>query len=87
MAKTSDKTKNAWNARNYDQVLLSVRKGEKERLKTTAAENGVSVSRLVIDSVNMRFPGLLSVLDDESKKKKQAEEPINNQDREESPGL
>ena len=73
MAKTSEKSKNAWNARNYDQVLLSVRKGEKDRLKAIATENGVSVSRLVIDSVNMRFPGLLTVLDDESKKKKQTE--------------
>lgn len=73
LAKTSEKSKNAWNARNYDQVLLSVRKGEKDRLKAIATENGVSVSRLVIDSVNMRFPGLLTVLDDESKKKKQTE--------------
>ena len=70
MAKTSDTVKNAWNARNYDQILISVRKGDKDKLKAAAAADGVSVSRFIVDSVNLRTGGLLSVLDDKSKKRK-----------------
>lgn len=68
MAKTSELSKNAWNARNYDQVLISVKKGEKIKLKEAAAAAGESVSRFIVESVNIRCPGLLTVLDDESKK-------------------
>ena len=74
MSKTSGKSKNDWNARNYDQILISVKKGDKEKLKLAASAAGVSMSRFIIDSVNIRAPGLLSVLDDESKKKKVVEE-------------
>ena len=73
MAKTSEKSKNEWNSRNYDQILISVRKGEKEKIGAAAAAAGVSMSRFIIESVNMRSPGLLSVLDDASKKRKPAE--------------
>lgn len=70
MARTSETAKNAWNARNYDQILISVRKGEKEKLKEAAAAAGVgSVSRFIIECINAVHPDLLTVLDDESKKR------------------
>ena len=74
MAKTSDKAKNAWNARNYDSVLFTVKKGEKDKLRAAASAAGVSVSRFIVESINAHSPGLLTVLDDNSKRKKPAEE-------------
>lgn len=74
MAKTSFAAQNAWKARNYDRVTIMVKKCEKETLSTAAAAAGVSMSRFIIDSINARSPGLLSVLDDESKKRKLAGE-------------
>jgi len=73
MAKTSDKAKNAWNSRNYDKILVTLKKGEKERVMTAASAAGCSMSRFVVDAINARSPGLLTVLDDDSKKKKPAE--------------
>ena len=71
MAKTSESSKNAWNARNYDQILISVRKGEKDKLKEAAAAAGInSVSRFIIESINTVYPDLLTVLDDKSKKRR-----------------
>ena len=72
MSKTSSAVKNAWMAENYDRVSIMIKKGERERLKSAAAIAGVSVSRYVIDAVNT-YAGepLLSVLDDESKRRKE----------------
>jgi len=70
MGKTSPKSVSKWQSRNYDRVVFYLRKGEKEKLSTVAVSAGVSVSRYLVDSVNLRIPGLLSPLDDESKKKK-----------------
>ena len=72
MSKTSSAVKNAWMADNYDRVSIMIKKGERERLKSAAANAGVSVSRYVIEAVNARAgEPLLSVLDDESKKRKE----------------
>ena len=59
-----------WQAKNYETVLLRIRKGEKDKLKEAAQAAGLSVNRLIINAVNEQFPGLLSPLDDDSKKKK-----------------
>lgn len=71
MAKTSFAAQNAWKARNYDRITIMVKKGEKDKLSAAASVAGVSMSRFIIDSVNAAAPGLLSVLDDESKRKKE----------------
>ena len=73
MAKTSSAVKNKWMQENYDRVNIMVKKGEKDILKAAAAARGDSVSRYVIDMIN-RGEGraLLTVLDDDSKRKKAA---------------
>lgn len=38
MAKTSSAVKNRYNAKAYDRINLTVKKGEKEKLKVHAAE-------------------------------------------------
>ena len=77
MSKTSSAVKNAWMADNYDRVSIMIKKGERERLKSAAAAAGVSVSRYVIDAVNAHAgEPLLSVLDDESKKKKSGDDRV-----------
>jgi len=68
MGKTSTASKSAWNLRNYDSFLLHLKKGDRARLKSAAEAEGVSVNRLILDSINLRFPGLLSSLDDTRKK-------------------
>ena len=75
LAKTSDKAKNAWNSRNYDTVLLTVRKGEKDKLKAAALAEGQSLNRFLLESVNAAHPDLLTILDNESKRKKPTEDP------------
>lgn len=40
MGKKSTATKNAWNAKNYDQVRLIVPKGRKDKLKNHAQKQG-----------------------------------------------
>jgi len=74
MGKTSNKAHDEWQARNYDRITIKVKKGDKEKLSSAARSAGVSVSRYIIESINSRSPGLLALLDDESKKKKGAEE-------------
>ena len=59
--------KNEWNSRKYERVTLMVKAGDRGKLKAAAAAAGISVNRLVIDSINARHPGLLSPLDDTSK--------------------
>ena len=77
MSKTSSAVKNAWMAENYDRVSIMIKKGERERLKSAAAIAGVSVSRYVIEAVNAHAgETLLSVLDDESKKKKSGDDRV-----------
>ena len=70
MAKTPTERKNEYNNRKYERVTLVVRAGDKDRLKAAADAEGQSVNKLIIDSINAQRPGLLSPLDDESKKKK-----------------
>lgn len=71
MSKTSSAVKNAWMNENYDRVAISLKKGERDLLKSAALAAGVSVSRYVIEAVNAYAGGkLLTLLDDESKKKR-----------------
>ena len=66
MSKTSATVKNAWNTKNYDRIVLTVKAGEKERIKQAAS--GKSVNRFIIECINTVCPCLLSVLDDGKKK-------------------
>lgn len=68
MGVTSAKVKNAWTTKNYDRITFVVKKGEKERIKAAAEAAGESVSRFIVDCINQTSPGMLSVLDDESKR-------------------
>lgn len=70
MAKTQTERKNEYNSRKYERIALVVKAGDKDRLKAAAEAEGQSVNKLIIDSINAQRPGLLSPLDDESKKKK-----------------
>ena len=80
MAKTSVAVKSAWNARNYETFLLRVKKGEKAKLQAKAKEiektigSKYSVNRLILESINDKFPGMLTPLDDTSKQPKHRRE-------------
>lgn len=73
MSATSSAVKNAWMNENYDRVTIMIKKGEKEKLKEAAKNAGKSVSRYVVEAINTHAgEQLLTVLDDESKKKKES---------------
>lgn len=44
MGKTSTATKNKWNAQNYDQLRIVVKKGQKERIQSFAEAHGMSLN-------------------------------------------
>lgn len=39
-------------AKAYDRIELKIKKGDKDKLKKFAAENGLSVSALIVQAVN-----------------------------------
>lgn len=39
-------------AKSYDRIELKVKKGDKDKLKQFASDNGLSVSALIIQAVN-----------------------------------
>lgn len=47
VGKTSTATKNKWNASNYDQLRVNVKKGEKEIYMQLAKEQGKSLNGLI----------------------------------------
>ena len=47
MGKKSTATKNAWNAKNYDQVRVIVPKGKKDELKAHADQQGESLNGFI----------------------------------------
>ena len=46
MGKTSTATKNAWNAKAYDQLRVIVKKGQKEQIAEHAASKGMSLTHI-----------------------------------------
>lgn len=71
MSKTSAKIKNDYANAAYDRVTFIVKKGEKQILQEQARLHDVSVSRYVVDAINAyENQPVLTLLDDESKKKK-----------------
>lgn len=55
MGKTSTATKNKWNAQNYDQLRVVVKKGQKEQIQAHAESLGMSlnsyVNKLIADDM------------------------------------
>lgn len=48
MGKTSTASKNKWNAQNYDQLRVVVRKGKKDEYKAHAQAKGLSLNAYII---------------------------------------
>ena len=48
MGKTSTATKNKWNAQNYDQLRVVVKKGKKDEYKAYAQSKGMSLNAYII---------------------------------------
>jgi len=71
----TESLKAKWKKEHYDAITILVQKGERSILSRAAKEADSSVSRFIVDSVNVAHPGLLTPLDDQSKKKKPEEEP------------
>ena len=63
MGGTSAKVKNNWNKSHYDRLTILIQKGEKEKLARIADEEGIPISRLFVNAVNEKYPGLLTTLD------------------------
>lgn len=47
LGKTSTATKNAWNAKAYDQLRVIVHKGQKEQIANHAASKGMSLNAYI----------------------------------------
>ena len=47
MGKTSTATKNAWNAKAYDQLRVIVKKGQKDQIAAHAASKGMSLNAYI----------------------------------------
>ena len=53
--KTSAKSKNAYNARAYDRLVVMVPKGEGDKIKEAAARAGQSTSAYMADATRARM--------------------------------
>ena len=51
MGKTSTATKNKWNAQNYDQLRVVVKKGKKDEYKAHAHSKGMSLNAYIISLI------------------------------------
>ena len=51
MGKTSTASKNKWNAQNYDQLRVVVRKGKKDEYKLYAQSKGMSLNAYIISLI------------------------------------
>lgn len=52
MGKTTSAVKRKYNDKAYDRIVLSVRKGEKDKLKSQAQAQGKSLNQYIIDKIN-----------------------------------
>jgi predicted HicB family RNase H-like nuclease len=51
MGKTSTASKNKWNAQNYDQLRVVVKKGKKDEYKAHAQSKGMSLNAYIISLI------------------------------------
>ena len=70
MGRTSTEKKNEWNQKTYERINFVVKAGDKEKLKAAAEAEGKSINRFIQEAINQKSPGLLSLMDDESKRKR-----------------
>lgn len=58
MSKTSSAVKSRWNAKAYDQIIVRVKKGDKDSIKAFAEQNGESLNgyivRLIEEDMNKK---------------------------------
>jgi predicted HicB family RNase H-like nuclease len=52
MGKTSSAVKRKYNDKAYDRIVLSVRKGEKDKLKAKAESQSKSLNQYIVDKIN-----------------------------------
>ena len=57
MSRTSAKAKNAYNARNYDRINLSIPKGLKEEWQASAQRAGLSLNAYILEAVEAKRAG------------------------------
>lgn len=53
--KASTESKNKWNKENYDRILVSIPKGQKEVWKAKAAEHGKSLNAFIVEAVKEKL--------------------------------
>lgn len=53
--KTSAKSKNAWIAKAYDRINLTVPKGQKDAIQAAAAARGESVNAYIYTAIEQRM--------------------------------
>lgn len=70
MSRPSALSINKYQSKAYDRIILLIKKGDKNLIKAKADEQGISMNKLIFDAVDRCYPGMLSPLDDTSKKKK-----------------
>ena len=49
------KAKNKWNKKNYDQFLLTMQKGDKERYRDLAEQAGMSLNKYIIQAIEEKI--------------------------------
>lgn len=55
MGKASTKAQNKWIAKAYDRINLFVPKGDKERIKAAAEQQGQSVNAWINDAIRAKL--------------------------------
>lgn len=53
--KTSSASKNKYNAKAYDRIIISVKKGEKETIKSFADLNGESLNGFICKAIEEKM--------------------------------
>lgn len=51
MGSKATEAKNRWNRKNYDQFLLTMQKGDKERYRDLAESEGMSLNAYIIRAI------------------------------------
>jgi len=55
MSKPSNLVKDRWNAKAYDNILLRVKSGGKNKIKQAAKVNGKSLNTYIVGAIDQRM--------------------------------
>ena len=55
MGRTSSDVKNRWNAKAYDRIELRVKKGQKDAIKASADEAGLSLNAYIQQAIEKQM--------------------------------